>query len=113
MIYSHVHQLRTNGINRTNEFLSLLEIQGCGFSSKEETGVIKSQYWPKIYKGHSECMWNIAVHAEKKLTLKFTHFDLEAGDMLTSKCYDNVMLYDINGLTNVLNKKHGRSFLAP
>eukprot|EP00066_Takifugu_rubripes_P022016 XP_011611282.1 PREDICTED: ovochymase-2-like [Takifugu rubripes] len=85
----------------------IAEIQGCGFSSKEETGVIKSQFWPKNYKGHSECMWNIAVRPGKKITLKFTHFDLEARDMLTSRCYDNVMLYDINGLTNVLNKKHG------
>lgn len=71
--------------------------------------MIKSQYWPKNYKGHSECMWNIAVRAGKKITLKFTHFDLEAKDMLTSRCSDNVMLYDIYGLTNVLNKKHGRS----
>lgn len=90
----------------------LLEIQGCGFTSKEETGVIKSQYWPKNYKGHSECMWNIAVRAGKNITLKFTHFDLEGRDAL-SRCNDIIMLYDINGLTNVLNKKHGRSFLPP
>lgn len=86
----------------------MVEIQGCGFSSKETTGVIKSQFWPKNYKGLSACMWNIVVPVREKITLKFTHFDLEAGDILTSRCYDNVMVYDINGLTNVKHKKHGR-----
>ncbi|XP_042340385.1 ovochymase-1-like, partial [Plectropomus leopardus] len=85
----------------------IAEIQGCGISSKEETGVIKSQNWPMNYRANSECMWNIAVPLGKKITLKFTHFDLEAKDFLTSKCYDNIIVYDINGLTNALLQKHG------
>lgn len=85
-----------------------LDIQGCGFSSEEETGVIKSQNWPMNYKANMECMWNIAVPLGKKITLTFTHFDLEAKDFITSKCYDNVMLFDINGLTSALNQKHGK-----
>ncbi|KAK5608459.1 hypothetical protein CRENBAI_025008 [Crenichthys baileyi] len=76
------------------------EIQGCGFSSDEESGVIKSQNWPMNYKANTECMWYIAVPLRKKITMPFSHFDLEAKDFLTSKCYDNVMLYDLNGLTN-------------
>ncbi|XP_007562022.2 ovochymase-2 [Poecilia formosa] len=85
----------------------IADIQGCGFSSEEETGVIKSQNWPMNYKANMECMWNIAVPLGKKITLTFTHFDLEAKDFITSQCYDNVMLYDINGLTSALNQKHG------
>ncbi|KAM4595755.1 ovochymase-2 [Fundulus diaphanus] len=85
----------------------IAEIQGCGFSTNEETGVIKSQNWPINYKANTECMWSIAVPFGKKITLKFTHFDLEAKDIFTSKCYDNVMLYDLNGLTNALHQKHG------
>ncbi|XP_017289814.1 cubilin [Kryptolebias marmoratus] len=85
----------------------IAEIQDCGFSSKEETGVIKSQNWPMNYKANTECMWNIAVPFGKKITFTFTHFDLEAKDFLTSKCYDNIMLYDISGLTNALILKHG------
>ena len=88
--------------------LPVSEIQGCGFSSKEETGVIKSQNWPMNYKANAECMWNIAGPLGKKITLTFTHFDLEAKDLLTFKCYDNIMVYDINNLTNVLIKKHGK-----
>uniref|UniRef100_A0A3B4TUR0 Zgc:154142 n=1 Tax=Seriola dumerili TaxID=41447 RepID=A0A3B4TUR0_SERDU len=74
----------------------ITEIQGCGISSKEETGVIKSQNWPMNYKANTECMWNIALPLGKKITLTFTHFDLEAKDILASKCYDNIMVYDIN-----------------
>lgn len=84
----------------------MLEIQGCGFYSKETTGVIKSPFWPKNYKGLSECMWNIAVPIGKKISLNFTHFDLEVGGYQI--CYDKVTILDINGLTNVVNKMHGR-----
>lgn len=89
-------------------FLPITEILGCGFTSKEETGVIKSQNWPKNYKANTECMWTITVPLGKKITLTFTHFDLEPKDLLSSKCYDNVMLYDLSGLTNALNQKHGK-----
>lgn len=86
------------------------EILGCGLSSAEETGVIKSQNWPMNYKANSECMWNIALPLGKKITLTFTHFDLEAKDILTSKCLDNIVVYDINTLTNALIVKHGEMF---
>lgn len=86
---------------------SVSEIQGCGFSSHEDTGVIKSQNWPMNYKANTECMWNIAAPSGEKITLNFTHFDLEAKDFITSKCYDNIMVYDINSSTNALNEKHG------
>lgn len=88
--------------------LSVSEILGCGFSSKEETGVIKSQDWPMNYKANTECMWNIKVPSGKKITLTFTHFDLEAKDALTSTCYDNIMVYDINGLTSALIQSYGK-----
>ncbi|TMS22780.1 Ovochymase-2 [Larimichthys crocea] len=85
----------------------ITEIQGCGLTSKEETGVIKSQNWPMNYKANSECMWNIVVPLGKRITLTFTHFDLEPRDLLTFKCLDNLVVYDINGLTNAFIEKHG------
>ncbi|KAF7655501.1 hypothetical protein LDENG_00055110 [Lucifuga dentata] len=84
----------------------ITEIQGCGGSSREETGVIKSQNWPMNYKANTECMWNIALSLGRKITLTFTHFDLEAKDFLTSKCYDNIVVYDISA-ANALIQKHG------
>lgn len=88
--------------------LLVTEIQGCGLFSKEETGIIKSQNWPVNYKANTECMWNIALPLGKKITLTFTHFDLEAEDILTSKCFDNIMVYEINSLTNGLIQKYGK-----
>ncbi|XP_061778961.1 ovochymase-2 [Nerophis lumbriciformis] len=85
----------------------IAEIQGCGMSSKEKTGVIKSANWPMNYKANGECMWNVALPIGRKITLAFTHFDLEAKDFLSSKCFDNVIVYDINGVTNALIRKHG------
>ncbi|XP_071378637.1 cubilin [Centroberyx affinis] len=85
----------------------ITEVQGCGASSTEETGVIKSQNWPMNYKANTECMWNIVLPLGKNITLTFTHFDLEAKDILTSKCYDNLMVYDIRTQDNLLIGKHG------
>ncbi|KAK7930543.1 hypothetical protein WMY93_006938 [Mugilogobius chulae] len=82
----------------------ITEIQGCGFTSKEETGIIKSANWPMNYKANSECMWNIVLPLGKKIFFNFTHFDLEAKDIFTSKCYDNIMVYDVNTLTNSIQK---------
>ncbi|KAM4603345.1 ovochymase-2 [Polymixia lowei] len=84
----------------------ITEIQGCGGSFREETGVIKSQNWPMNYKANAECMWNIAVPVWKRITLKFTHFDVEAKDILSSKCYDNIMVYDIRD-SGALIRKYG------
>lgn len=91
-----------------HNLLPVSEIQGCGFNSKEEIGVIKSQNWPMNYKANTECMWNIALPIGKKITLEFTDFDLEAKDIQTSKCYDNIMVYEISRLTNALSQKYGR-----
>ncbi|KAJ0033684.1 hypothetical protein NQD34_000791, partial [Periophthalmus magnuspinnatus] len=82
----------------------ITEIQGCGFTSTEQTGIIKSANWPMNYKANSECMWNIELPLGKKIFFNFTHFDLEAKDIFTSKCYDNVMLYDVNTATNKIQK---------
>lgn len=60
------------------------------------------------YKANAECMWNVVVPFRKKITLTFTHFDLEARDLLTFKCFDNIMVYDINSVTNNLIRKYGK-----
>ncbi|XP_053556761.1 cubilin-like [Bombina bombina] len=70
------------------------EIQSCGGGSHEENGVIKSPKWPNTYAANSLCVWRIEVPHGKKVTLKFTHFDLEDPDLLTRVCYDNVAAYE-------------------
>ncbi|KAI9525572.1 hypothetical protein NQZ68_006121 [Dissostichus eleginoides] len=85
----------------------IAEIQGCGLFSRAPTGVIKSQNWPMNYKANAECMWNIDAPFNKRITLNFTHFDMEAKDFLSSKCYDNIVVFDINSWTNALIQTHG------
>lgn len=60
------------------------------------------------YKANADCMWNIAMPLGKKITLTFTDFDLEPKDILTSRCFDNIMIYDINTFTNAQMKKYGK-----
>ncbi|XP_010795702.1 tolloid-like protein 2 [Notothenia coriiceps] len=85
----------------------IAEIQGCGLFSRARTGVIKSQNWPVNYKANADCMWNIEAPLNKRITLQFTHFDLEAKDFLSSKCYDNIVVFDMNIITNALIQTHG------
>ncbi|XP_034087369.1 ovochymase-2 [Gymnodraco acuticeps] len=85
----------------------IAEIQGCGLFSRAPTGVIKSQNWPMNYKANAECMWNIDAPLNKRITLHFTHFDLEAKDFISSKCYDNIVVFDMNRMTNALIQTHG------
>ncbi|XP_063811710.1 ovochymase-2-like [Pseudophryne corroboree] len=70
------------------------EIQSCGGSSTEESGVIKSPNWPNNYAPIRLCVWHLEVPQEKKMTLKFTHFDLEDPDFMTRDCYDYVAAYE-------------------
>lgn len=59
------------------------------------------------YKANTECMWNINLAVGKTITLKFTDFDLEGKD-IWFRCLDNIVVYDINSLTNKLIKKYGK-----
>lgn len=93
--------------------LCFSEIQGCGIYSTQETGIIKSQNWPMNYKANTECIWNIQQSFGKKIILNFTHFDLEGKDIFTSRCYDNIEIFDINSLTNKLMQKHGKLVPKP
>uniref|UniRef100_H3A3C9 Zgc:154142 n=1 Tax=Latimeria chalumnae TaxID=7897 RepID=H3A3C9_LATCH len=70
------------------------QLQKCGGTFREESGIIKSQNWPRYYAANSLCMWIIEVAKGKNITLKFTHFEIEEPSSLTKKCFDNVVIYD-------------------
>ncbi|KAK6494151.1 ovochymase-2 isoform X1 [Huso huso] len=70
------------------------EIQGCGGTFHEEVGVIKSKNWPKNYQGNSLCLWTVEVPAGKRITVNFTHFEVEEPAPFTKKCFDNLVIYD-------------------
>ncbi|CAL8331735.1 unnamed protein product [Lota lota] len=83
------------------------DIQGCGVSSHQETGLIKSPNWPMNYDPNGECLWTIEVPAGKHITLNFTHFDIEAKDLLSPKCLDYVEMQDIRASDGELVDKYG------
>ncbi|XP_053317572.1 ovochymase-2-like [Spea bombifrons] len=72
------------------------EIQSCGGYSTEESGLIKSPMWPSKYAPNSMCLWRIEVQTGKKLTLKFTHFEIEDPDIISKSCYDYLAVYEEN-----------------
>uniref|UniRef100_A0A8C5M9H6 Ovochymase-2 n=1 Tax=Leptobrachium leishanense TaxID=445787 RepID=A0A8C5M9H6_9ANUR len=69
------------------------EIQTCGGYSNEESGLITSPNWPSAYAANTLCMWRIEVQTGKRLTLKFTDFELEDPTLLGS-CYDYLAIYE-------------------
>ncbi|XP_075705835.1 ovochymase-2-like [Rhinoderma darwinii] len=80
------------------------EIQSCGGGSTEETGVIKSPNWPNNYAPNRLCVWHLQVPEGKKITINFTHFDLEDVDIFNKLCYDYVAVYEESSVETI---KHG------
>ncbi|XP_077332677.1 ovochymase-2-like [Lithobates pipiens] len=70
------------------------EIQSCGGSSTEESGVFKSPNWPYAYKANQLCLWHIQVPQGKRVTIKFSHFNMEDPDLTSTLCYDYVAAYE-------------------
>ncbi|KAM5191524.1 LOW QUALITY PROTEIN: ovochymase-2-like [Mantella aurantiaca] len=70
------------------------EIQSCGGSSTEENGVFKSPKWPYSYGPNKLCLWRIQVPQGKRVTIRFSDFDLEDIDLISRLCYDYVAAYE-------------------
>ncbi|XP_056442205.1 ovochymase-2 [Gadus chalcogrammus] len=83
------------------------EIQGCGVSSHQENGIIKSPNWPMNYKPNGECLWTVEVPVGKRIQLSFTHFDIEAKSLMSPKCLDYVEIQDIRTGDGVLLDNYG------
>lgn len=49
----------------------------CGGRIEATNGTITSPWFPGWYPHNRSCMWEIIVPAQFKITLNFTHFDLE------------------------------------
>ena len=86
------------------------EIQGCGGVFGEDTGVIKSPRWPHSYPASRECMWVLEAPPGRNISLTFTHFDLEAKDLLSSRCLDSLVAYDVLDASLI---KHGEKLTSP
>ncbi|KAG8593209.1 hypothetical protein GDO81_000765 [Engystomops pustulosus] len=77
------------------------EIQSCGGGFTEDSGVMKSPNWPNNYPPNRLCVWHLQVPEGKKITVNFTHFDLEDTDLVTRLCYDYVAAYEESSGVNI------------
>ncbi|XP_055588097.1 tolloid-like protein 1 isoform X2 [Uranotaenia lowii] len=79
----------------------------CGGVLTQPNGTILSPSFPNEYPINKECVWEIIAPAQHKITLNFTHFDLEGNTFYqASECeYDSVTVYSKLGEDNL--KRHG------
>ncbi|KAH8307687.1 hypothetical protein KR044_008974 [Drosophila immigrans] len=66
----------------------------CGGRIEYPNGTITSPSFPEKYPVLKECVWEIIAPPKHKISLNFTHFDLEGTDRQQSDCgYDSVTIY--------------------
>ncbi|XP_034943059.1 tolloid-like protein 2 [Chelonus insularis] len=78
----------------------------CGGEFNVSNGTITSPSFPEIYPGNKNCIWEIVAPPHYRITLNFTHFDLEGNKMYHQECeYDFLEVY--SKLGDDAFKKHG------
>ncbi|KAL7731092.1 hypothetical protein ACLKA6_014298 [Drosophila palustris] len=66
----------------------------CGGTIEYPNGTITSPSFPEQYPLMKECIWEIIAPPKHKISLNFTHFDLEGTSHQQSDCgYDSVTIY--------------------
>ncbi|KAH8382434.1 hypothetical protein KR009_003503 [Drosophila setifemur] len=66
----------------------------CGGVIEYPNGTITSPSFPETYPVLKECIWEIVAPPKHKISLNFTHFDLEGTSHQQSDCgYDSVTIY--------------------
>ncbi|PVD37829.1 hypothetical protein C0Q70_00431 [Pomacea canaliculata] len=62
----------------------------CGGYIDEEEGILQSPSFPDLYPPNKNCVWQIVARDQYKITINFTHFDLEGHNQDCE--YDSVRL---------------------
>ncbi|KAJ8670674.1 hypothetical protein QAD02_001933 [Eretmocerus hayati] len=78
----------------------------CGGLFESSNGTITSPSFPETYPGNKHCVWEIVAPPQYRITLNFTHFDLEGNNVYKQPCeYDSVEVS--SKLSDDVYKKHG------
>lgn len=81
-------------------------IDACGGFFDETNGTITSPSFPETYPGNKNCVWEIVAPPQYRITLNFTHFDLEGNNVYQEECeYDSVEV--ASKLGDEVFRKHG------
>lgn len=62
-------------------YYSTLFSDACGGIIEATNGTITSPSFPDLYPGNKSCIWEIIAPVQFKITLNFTHFDLEGNNV--------------------------------
>lgn len=73
-----------------------MDIVGCGGEFTGQQGELVSPNWPNNYPKQTVCTWSISSPSAKSLHIIFTHFELQAVNVL-GKCMDFVEVFDAAG----------------
>ncbi|XP_011644936.1 dorsal-ventral patterning protein tolloid-like isoform X3 [Pogonomyrmex barbatus] len=78
----------------------------CGGFFDDNNGTITSPSFPETYPGNKNCVWEIIALPQYRITLNFTHFDLEGNNVYQEECeYDSVEV--ASKLGDDVLRKHG------
>ncbi|OXU25209.1 hypothetical protein TSAR_008830 [Trichomalopsis sarcophagae] len=78
----------------------------CGGVFNASNGTITSPSFPETYPGNKHCVWEIVAPPQYRITLNFTHFDLEGNNVYEQPCeYDSLEVS--SKLGDDIFKKHG------
>ncbi|EFN62057.1 Tolloid-like protein 2 [Camponotus floridanus] len=78
----------------------------CGGFFNGSNGTITSPSFPEAYPGNKNCVWEIVAPSQYRITLNFTHFDLEGNNVYQEECeYDSVEV--ASKLGDDVLRKHG------
>ncbi|XP_049805419.1 tolloid-like protein 1 isoform X2 [Schistocerca nitens] len=78
----------------------------CGGLFESSNGTISSPSFPELYPSNKNCIWEIIAPPQYRITLNFTHFDLEGNNVRQQECeYDSVQVFSRMG--DDILRRHG------
>ncbi|KAG7190872.1 hypothetical protein KM043_006933 [Ampulex compressa] len=78
----------------------------CGGVFEDSNGTITSPSFPELYPTNKNCIWEIIAPPQYRITLNFTHFDLEGNNVYQEECeYDSLEV--ASKLGDDVLRKHG------
>lgn len=84
-------QLKNNGKSINYYFFFS---DACGGVLEAPNGTITSPSFPDMYPVSKDCVWEIIAPPQYRITLNFTHFDLEGNHFYQQECdYDSLTVY--------------------
>ena len=66
----------------------------CGGLIEEENGTLVSASFPDLYPPNKNCIWEIVAPTQYRITLNFTHFDLEGNNVIIQCSLGSFALID-------------------